>query len=95
MNTSRRRLLSTVAGAFVASRLKGQELVYQCPMDPDVRSNVEGVCPRCGMKLRSGIPEPIEFPMELKLTPASFRAGEKVQMEFSVLDPENSKLIEI
>jgi len=63
-------------------------------MDPDVRSNIEGVCPRCGMKLRSGIPESIEFPMDLKLTPSAVKVGEKVQLEFSILDPENSKLIQ-
>ena len=94
MNTDRRSFLAAAAGASSASRLKAQELVYQCPMDPDVRSNVEGVCPRCGMKLRSGIPEPIEFPMDLKLTPSAPKVGEKVQLEFSVLDPENSKLIQ-
>ena len=94
MNTNRRSFLSAAVGALAGSRLLGQGLVYQCPMDPDVRSNVEGVCPRCGMKLRSGIPEPIEFPMDLKVTPPAVRVGEKAQIEFSVLDPENGKLIE-
>jgi Heavy metal binding domain len=94
MNTDRRRFLSAAAGVLVGSRLSGQDLVYQCPMDPEVRSNVEGLCPRCGMKLRAGIPDPIEFPMDLKLTPPAVKAGEKAQIEFSVLDAENSKLIE-
>lgn len=94
MNSDRRSFLSAAAGAWVGSRLLGQDLVYQCPMDPDVRSNVEGICPRCGMKLRSGIPEPVEFPMDLKLNPAAVKVGEKIQLEFSVLDPENSKLIQ-
>jgi hypothetical protein len=94
MNTNRRSFLSGAAGAFIASHLKGQDLVYQCPMDPDVRSSVAGICPRCGMKLRAGIPEPIEFPMDLKLTPPGVKAGEKAQIELSVLDPENSKLIQ-
>jgi hypothetical protein len=39
------------------------------------------------------IPEPIEFPMDLNHPPV-VKPGEKVQLEFSVLDPENGKLIE-
>ena len=46
---------------LLAITLGAQDLVYQCPMDPDIRSNKEGICSRCGMKLRAGIPEPIEF----------------------------------
>ena len=91
---SRRRFFAAAAGVYFGSHLTAQDLVFQCPMDPDVRSNIEGVCPRCGMKLRAGIPEPIEFPMDLKITPSGVKVGEKVQLEFSVLDPENSKLIQ-
>lgn len=91
---SRRSFLAAAAGTYFGSLLTAQDLVFQCPMDPDVRSNIEGVCPRCGMKLRAGIPEPIEFPMDLKLIPSAVKVGEKVQLEFSVLDPENSKLIQ-
>lgn len=94
MNLGRRSFLAVGSGALVGNYLKAQDLVYQCPMDPDVRSNVAGVCPRCGMKLRSGIPEPIEFPMDLNLRPPVVKPGERVQLEFSVLDPENGKLIE-
>jgi hypothetical protein len=71
-----------------------QDIVYQCPMDSDIRSNQEGVCSRCGMKLKSGIPEPIEFPVELKVAPRGVRAGEKAQLEFTVHDPQNDRRIE-
>ncbi len=81
-------------GTAMAGHVWAQDVVYQCPMDPEVRSNVEGVCPRCGMKLRSGIPDPVEFPMELTITPRGVKPGENVELEFSVLDPENSKIIE-
>jgi hypothetical protein len=94
MNIDRRKFVTAAAGTLVGSRLRAQALVYQCPMDPNVRSNVAGFCPRCGMKLRAGIPEPIEFPMDLKVTPPAVKAGEKAQIEFTVLDPENGKLIE-
>ncbi len=92
--TSRRSILALGASGLLGSRLAGQDLVYQCPMDPDVRSNVQGVCSRCGMTLRAGIPEPTEFPMDMKITPAAVKPGEKVRIEFSVLDPQNDKLVE-
>lgn len=94
-SVNRRSLLSL--GLFfpaILKSLQAQGLVYQCPMDPDIRSNKEGVCPRCGMKLRSGIPEPIEFPMDLKLTPHAPQAGTSTQLEFTVLDPQNGRQIQ-
>jgi hypothetical protein len=94
MNLCRRSFLAIGGAGLLGTRLRAQDLVYQCPMDPDVRSNVAGVCPRCGMKLRAGIPEPIEFPMDLKIHPPVVKPGEKIQLELSVLDPENGKLIE-
>lgn len=94
MKINRRDFLALVPPGLVVPRLTAQDLVYQCPMDPDVRSSVAGVCSRCGMKLRAGIPEPIEFPMELTLQPRVVRPKERVQLQFKVLDPENGKLIE-
>ena len=67
---------------------------YVCPMDKDVRSDKPGFCPRCGMKLVLGIPDDIEYPLDLKIHPAAFRAGEKVQLTFRVLDPHNGKMID-
>jgi hypothetical protein len=46
------------------------------------------------MKLRAGIPEPIEFPMDLKLTPRAPKPGEKAQLEFTVRDPQNARQIQ-
>jgi hypothetical protein len=86
---------SVIALIFsIAVTVGAQDLVYQCPMDPDIRSNKEGVCSRCGMKLKSGIPEPIEFPVELKVQPRAVRPGVKAQLEFTVHDPQNDKQIE-
>jgi hypothetical protein len=93
-HTTRRGFLAAAAGSLIGGHLLGQDLVYQCPMDPDVRSNVPGVCPRCGMTLRAGIPEPTEFPMDMKITPTSLKAGQKAQIEFSVMDPQNNKLVQ-
>ncbi len=72
VHQNRRNLL---VGAFsflgVRSFLSAQDKVYVCPMDPDVRSNQPGKCRRCGMEMRAGIPDPVEFHMDLTLTPTS------------------------
>jgi hypothetical protein len=63
-------------------------------MDKDVRSDKPGVCPRCGMKLVLGIPDEIEYPMDLHFMPATFRAGQKVKIHFHVADPKTSKTVD-
>jgi hypothetical protein len=91
-----------VAGSFVVTKrglpsfgtLTAQDLVYQCPMDPDVRSNLPGKCPRCGMELRAGIPEPLEFPMDFSVGPQPVRTGVKETLTFAVRDPENGKQVQ-
>ena len=67
--------------------LWSQETVWVCPMDPDVRSNQPGVCPRCGMKLSSGIPERAEYHMDLVTTPRAIKPNQPVRLEFFVHDP--------
>ncbi len=69
-------------------------LDYVCPMDKDVRSDKPGECPRCHMKLVLGIPDEIEYPMDLNLKPARFRAGDKVQLQFRVEDPKTKKPVD-
>lgn len=56
-------------------------------MDPDVRSNKEGVCSRCGMKLVAGLPDPVEYPMDLSITPHRLTPGQKATLDFVVRDP--------
>ncbi|HUI80700.1 MAG TPA: heavy metal-binding domain-containing protein [Bryobacteraceae bacterium] len=64
-----------------------QDKVYVCPMDPDVRSSKEGVCSRCGMKLVAGLPDPVEYPMDLTVTPHRLAPGQKATLDFVVKDP--------
>jgi hypothetical protein len=67
--------------------LLAQDKVYVCPMDPDVRSNKEGVCSRCGMKLVAGLPDPVEYQLDLSVNPRRVVPGEKVSLDFMVRDP--------
>src|SRR5438477_959893 len=67
---------------------------YVCPMDADIRSAKPGTCPRCGMKLVLGIPDPIEYPMDLKIQPSTFHAGDPVQLAFRIGDPKSGKQVQ-
>ena len=75
---------------FVLGLLWAQDKVFICPMDPDVRSNQPGTCRRCGMKLREGIPEPVEFHMDLTLNPRAVKPNQLEQLKFSVQPVERS-----
>jgi hypothetical protein len=64
-----------------------QGVVYICPMDPDVRSHDAGVCRRCGMTLVAGIPDPVEFHLDLRAVPSAPEAGEAAVLQFFIHDP--------
>lgn len=64
---------------------------YVCPMDPDVRSAQPGKCPRCGMKLTVGVPDQLEYRLDLRVNPAAPRAGQKTQLTFAVRHPKTGK----
>ena len=80
-------LLSVFGFLWAQSSLWAQDKVFICPMDPDVRSNQPGTCRRCGMKLREGIPEPVEFHLDLTMTPRAVKPNQTEQLKFSVHDP--------
>lgn len=63
-------------------------LDYVCPMDPDVRSAGPGKCSRCGMSLVLGIPDPVEYPLDLTLTPRMPRPHQRVELVFKIKDPK-------
>ena len=89
MYTAGRVLLLLLVFGFLwaPSLLWGQDKVFICPMDPDVRSNQPGNCRRCGMKMREGIPEPVEFHLDLTVTPRAVKPNQPEQLKFSVHDP--------
>ena len=77
---------------FVCGRVQttpdpSKDPVYFCPMDRDVRSNTPGNCSRCGMKLVAAVPDPIEYHLDLVITPRIPKPGEKVRLKFDVHDP--------
>jgi hypothetical protein len=62
---------------------------FTCPMDPEVRAKGPGKCPRCGMKLQPGIPEPVQYPMDFQVTPPEIPADQPVNLQFRVRDPKS------
>jgi hypothetical protein len=61
--------------------------VYICPMDPDVRSHNPGKCARCGMALVAGLPDPVEYRLDLSVTPRPPKPGQRASVTFEIRDP--------
>ena len=61
---------------------------YVCPMDRDIRMAAPGKCPRCGMSLVLGIPDPVEYPLRLTLSPRAAKPGDRVVLTFKISDPK-------
>jgi hypothetical protein len=78
-----------VAAAQTPAPLPSQNAgdVYICPMDPDVRSHNPGKCARCGMALVAGLPDPVEYHLDLDVTPRPVKPGQPASLTFAVHDP--------
>ncbi len=62
-------------------------------MDPEVRSDKPGKCPRCGMALVLKIPERVEYPMEVVCASERALPGQPLELTFRVLDPDTGKTV--
>jgi hypothetical protein len=91
---TRRELIGAVSLAALGQELPEPEekpVEFICPMDKDITAEVPGKCPRCGMKLVAGLPDFVEYHVDLKTSPRPIRAGEPAQLQFVVIDPKTSK----
>ncbi len=66
---------------------------WACPMDPDVRSDQPGTCPRCGMKLVLHVPERMEYRLEMSAAPPVVRPGQTAALTFRILDPKSGERV--
>ena len=74
---------------FLAALLCAQQAIeFTCPMDRDVRSTTPGKCPRCGMTMVPNLPEPAEYPLDLKVEPPQIPSGRDITLEFRISDPK-------
>lgn len=81
-----RRLLGCL---FMAALLCAQQAIeFTCPMDRDVRSKTPGKCPRCGMTLVANLPEPVEYPVDLRVDPPQIPSARPITLEFRIADPQ-------
>ena len=80
-------LLSGVATVEAAPIDPSKDPVYICPMDPDVRSHAPGKCRRCGMALQAGIPDPVEFHLDVAAIPDQVVPGKPAALQFYIHDP--------
>ena len=55
---------------------------FICPMDADVRQKGPGKCPRCGMKLVAGLPDAVEYHLDIVAAPKRIQAGKPVKLTF-------------
>lgn len=60
-------------------------------MDRDVHAKLPGQCPRCGMKLVAGLPDPVEYPVVLTVEPKRLVPAATVRLRFRILDPRTRK----
>jgi len=56
-------------------------------MDKDIRSLGPGNCPRCGMKLATVVPEPVEYHLNLTVSPRALKPGQPAHLVFDIHDP--------
>jgi len=66
---------------------------FVCPMHPDVHSAQPGTCPRCGMALVANLPDRIEYPLSVSLSPTAPRPGKELEFTLTIRDPKSGKQI--
>jgi len=67
--------------------------VFVCPMHPDVQSSQPGMCPRCRMTLVAKLPDRVEYPLALQVSPAAAKAGQPLELAFTVREPKTSHIV--
>lgn len=89
----RRKFLASLASLLPSGAQQPVEkpIEFICPMDADVRQLKPGSCPRCGMKLVAGLPDPVEYPVRLNTIPTSPKPGQKVRLRFTIQHPKTGQ----
>ncbi len=81
-------LVATLRGQAPLPEPQPAPVEFVCPMDPEVRSQTPGKCPRCGMTLVANIPEPVEYPTTFTFTPPQIPANETLHIDIRALNPK-------
>jgi len=67
---------------------------FTCPMDPDVHAKLPGRCPKCGMNLVPGLPDPLEYRLHVDLLPRSPSTTKTTSLRFHVTHPRTGRRVE-
>lgn len=93
---TRRGLIGVLASGAMAQEIAEppeNPVEFVCPMDKDVTAKTPGKCPRCGMKLVAGLPDFVEYHINLRTAPKPVRAGVPAKLTFVVTDPRTGKAV--
>lgn len=78
------------ASAIVAAT----QVMFYCPMHPDVTATTPGTCTRCGMKLVEGDPYDLrEYRLAVDISPRAPKAGAPATISLTVRHPSSGELI--
>jgi hypothetical protein len=89
---TRRSLLALSALPVLQGQEKEPPVDFVCPMDADVHAKGPGKCPRCGMTLVAGLPDPVEYPVRLR--PRQAPLQQPVELSLEVLDPKTRRPVQ-
>ena len=87
-------VISGLTPAAFAQDVK-QGAVFVCPMHADVRADVAGRCPRCGMKLvLAGALSHDRYALEIRTEPKAPRAGQPARLYLQVRDVDKKTVVQ-
>lgn len=71
-----------------------EETAWVCPMHPEYTMDVEGTCPRCGMKLVRAAPFDVrDYQLDFRTIPALVKPGQPFTMEFKMFRPGTNEQV--
>src|SRR5262245_52885897 len=92
-------ILQMMAAAVPSDRrMKRPDLADQtawvCPMHPDYTMDIDGVCPRCGMKLVHASPFDVrDYRLDFRTVPAVVKAGQPAKFLFRIFHPGSGEAV--
>ena len=89
-------LLATIVGSRSITAqppAADPNVVYMCPMHPDVRGKAGDRCGRCGMELVAAAVDYSPFVLDVDVTPRALRPNEPARVRFFVRNPKSGAVV--
>jgi rRNA maturation protein Nop10 len=82
------------SGARVQAPDLSSQTAWVCPMHPDYTMDIDGVCPRCGMKLVHASPFDVrDYRLDFRTVPAVVKAGQPAKFLFRIFHPGSGEAV--